>query len=112
MSCQLCGEDHFGSTCSGSRVVDRAWKLLDGRWTRGSYARDSEGRAVAYEDPRAVKFCALGAIFAVHGKDRGEVERSKLQESLKKGNSVAILPFWNDNSDEATVVAKLKELDI
>jgi hypothetical protein len=34
------------------------------RWTRGTLAKDTHGRAVPASNPSAVRWCALGAILA------------------------------------------------
>ena len=50
-------------------VVKYARALLAkrGGWTKGCYARDSEGNAVHEARPEACSFCAKGAIYrAVH----------------------------------------------
>ncbi len=37
-------------------ILDRADK-----WTKGTHARDAEGRPVHWSDPKAVSFCLIGA---------------------------------------------------
>lgn len=52
-----------------SETLDAAADLIlqPGKWTRGTYARDSRGRAVFINDPKATCFCAVGAILHLEG---------------------------------------------
>lgn len=45
--------------------LDEARALIEKGWTRGAVARDARGREVDVDDPRACRFCALGAVFVV-----------------------------------------------
>lgn len=46
------------------KVLQRAKEIISSpeRWTQGCYARDKNNFRVASDSPRAVKFCAQGAI--------------------------------------------------
>jgi hypothetical protein len=39
------------------------------RWTRGTLARDSRGLPVSPEDPKACRFCLMGAMYRVTSLD-------------------------------------------
>lgn len=66
--------------------LERAVEILDepGSWIKGKTAEISRGRACDYFDPRATRFCALGALakaksdeqaYEVHRHARSQVER-------------------------------------
>lgn len=42
-------------------------KLNPRTWCQGSPARDCDGRLVHYSDPRAVRFCSMGALWRANG---------------------------------------------
>ena len=86
----------------------KAWELLSDptHWTTGEYARDANGRIVPHYDEQATCWCAVGAIRKCYPAD----ERFDTIQKLTK--VVGEVPDWNDTSDHATVLAKLKELDI
>jgi len=45
-----------------SKVLDRAATLLEQGWTKAAYGRTAEGFAVSALDPRAVRWCLVGAV--------------------------------------------------
>ncbi|MGH9968499.1 MAG: DUF6197 family protein [Pyrinomonadaceae bacterium] len=51
------------------KVLEKAKALiqLPKHWTQGEYARDSEDRGCHWLSPKAVKFCAAGALRRVAG---------------------------------------------
>lgn len=57
------------SPISVADVLERAADLIEpeGAWTQGWFARDKEGEEVNITSPRAVCFCALGAIGRIAG---------------------------------------------
>lgn len=86
----------------------KAWQLLEDpkHWTQGAYARLETGQTCLSYDPAATCWCTIGAI----RKCYPHKQLSNVLETL--GNHVQSIPQWNDTSDHATVLAKLKELDI
>lgn len=90
-------------------TVLKAWQLINSpdKWTTGSYARDTAGKPVEILDDKAVKFCALGAIYRSYGPSVGVATANSLGYSF--GGSVS---EWNDRSEWQTVYDTLKRLDI
>ena len=52
-------------------ILEDALELIEDpdRWTRGFYARDAEGVSVDPYSERACRFCALGAVARISGRD-------------------------------------------
>jgi hypothetical protein len=46
------------------KIIEDAREIISDskRWTRNAYARDKNGRPVCPTDPKAVRFCAWGAV--------------------------------------------------
>lgn len=85
----------------------KAWELLSDptHWTQGAFAKDAKGQDVTFDDPKACCWCTIGALRRCYSSDWLE-PMSKLLPHTDG------IPLWNDTSDHATVLAKLKELDI
>jgi hypothetical protein len=82
-------------------ILRQARELLsdEERWTRGSYARDAEGKVCGWNEPEATCFCAEGAIFRVSGGGSGPAFRAgtaalELLEEAIPGRSG--IPKFND----------------
>lgn len=86
----------------------KAWELLEDpkKWTTGAYARLEDGQTCSSYNPAATCWCTLGAIRKCYPHE----QLSSVLTTLS--NHVRFIPEWNDASDHATVLAKLKELDI
>ena len=88
----------------------KAWQLLIGpeKWCRGEYALDSNGCPIAPESTGASRWCAIGAIRAIHGYDAEWATRS-LCASVG-----APIYIWNDAPERTweEVYGKLRALDI
>lgn len=52
-------------------LTDARALLAEGKWTRGAMARNADGSMVEPEDPKACRFCALGAIRHAGGRRFG-----------------------------------------
>ena len=55
-------------------VIERALQIMKRGWTNLTWAKDAEGNQVAWYSPRAVSFCAEGAV------------RLAVRELVGKGN--------------------------
>lgn len=77
------------------QVLQDARTLIANRenWTKGENARDHKGMAVETEDPRAVCFCAEGAIRRASG-DRLNFEAIDALCAVTRGAKA--LWRWND----------------
>jgi hypothetical protein len=92
----------------------KAHELLNSKdkWTQGSYSRDSEGFYCPINSPKAVKFCAAGAIYKCYGIGGFNTMIDQLTISLFGGRFNGNVSQWNDENDFQTVHSKLRELDI
>ena len=65
------------------RILEAALHLIEDktRWTTNTLARDTHGCQVNSRSPEAVKFCAVGAIFAVAAKPATDAARTYLAEA-------------------------------
>jgi hypothetical protein len=85
----------------------KAYELIEKTgWTQGAYARDEYGNTVLYTDPKAVCFCAMGAIRKVYEFEEAFAPVQKL------ARVVGPVSDWNDNCTREEVIAELRELDI
>jgi len=88
----------------------KAYELLadPANWTKGSYALDAEGHHVTTDDPSAVCFCTVGAIFRCYGHNDNNAY-AKVQEAC--GGNIAA---WNDRPyrTHAEVIDLLRQLDV
>lgn len=68
---------------SVKETLQRALALLKGgkAWTKCQEARNASGRVVDPDDPRAVKFCMIGALSRVDGRFE-DAARSKLHRAV------------------------------
>jgi hypothetical protein len=96
------------------QILTRARALIanEVNWTRRALARDEAGRLCEWNEPRAVRFCALGALvraasllirneYSAHALAM-EAARQLLQDSRRTGSC---LPMINDNEGHAAVLA-------
>ena len=83
-------------------ILARAADIIeDYGWTRGAFARDTDGVSVSETSPDACRFCAFGAIRratfdVLDGSDNQEAERAAnaLNETICADFDIA---HWNDN---------------
>lgn len=47
------------------------------RWTKRSYAKSANGRSVNYHSHKAVRWCALGAVYCVGHRTKGPVQHAE-----------------------------------
>ncbi len=77
------------------------------KWTQRENARDEFGRSVNFNDPKAVCFCAYGALYLC-GISKLDPRFIALREN--------VMPLWvsewNDRSTHAEVVSALKEVGL
>ena len=87
----------------------KAWQLVKKGWCQGYYACTKDGVMCEYNDPRAVKWCIMGALDKVYPSSSGEAVH-KIEKALG-GKS---LPLWNDakGRTQAQVVHVLRRLDL
>ena len=69
---------------TAAELLAQVYHLFDdkSRWTRGTLARDENGREVWPVDGAAVRWCAIGAIDRVHGTSFSSLEKSKAHNEL------------------------------
>lgn len=87
-------------------LLDAAATIRKG-WTQGCYARDTSGRQVGYKNPRAVCWCAMGAIEMASLSFADLVAAmSILQTRIGTG-----IPSWDDAPRQnAENIARIMEL--
>lgn len=82
-------------------VLKRARKLLSNpeRWTKGAFAKDRRGQRVPSGDPKAVCYCAAGALKRCAGNGvLWVVATSYLVRAARRGNySPANVWYYNDH---------------
>jgi hypothetical protein len=95
-----------------SDVLDRAADKIapEGAWTQKTYARSTpKGRGVGVYSPKAICWCAVGAIFAVAGRDG--VVAVRVAIALREYLAVSGVAHWNDEPErkQEEVVTALRE---
>jgi hypothetical protein len=102
----------------------KAHELLtpEGAWTKGSDARDKDGKEVQVSDLRAKSFCLVGAVLRCYVEESSESTRAYDGQCARIYDTLWAAPYfarngimgWNDAPErtQAEVVALLKELDI
>ena len=88
----------------------------DNNWTRGALARTRNGDACSWEDPKAVKYCALGAMIRVatdlvsdYDQARFLVIQVTRQILAASNRSGSVLPHINDVEGHAAIVSMFKK---
>ena len=91
--------------------------LIPGVWIQGNMARDDTGVALRPKDPRACRFCAVGAIEAASIDTNAfeavrEMERSiKRVPGLSSSNPSRYVVKWNDARGRTAEQVARKMLD-
>ena len=108
-------------TESAIKILERATEILEprGAWTQGSFALSREKTSVPSDSPRAVCFCALGAIqrarfdLGFHADYAAEVtyDTNPAIEALCQVIDDRDIDEWNDISSrrKGEVIAKMHE---
>jgi hypothetical protein len=96
------------------QIITRALEIIsdESKWTRASLARLADGTACACLNPRAVRFCAVGAL----NRAAGELLSSNAfqhaleaeQYVLKANSELNGLASINDNDGRKVVIAMFK----
>lgn len=92
------------------------------KWTQGAAARFSNGKDAYATDPKAVKFCLLGAISKSCGWREGNSVGAKFSRKLtvkicakvEKHIKDSSIVHWNDNKERTfeDIQKVIKELDL
>jgi hypothetical protein len=97
------------------QIVARALELIsdEAQWTRGFVARRADGRLCACFDPRAARFCAVGALNRAARELVGVVlvEHAYVAEGFvlaANGRHHDSLSRINDNDGHEVIVAMFK----
>lgn len=92
-----------------SRVLKRAYVLLEKGWCQGCSARDSDCLAVSPTSPEAVQFCMTGAIVASTPDNQRYDAFEYLQDTVFKRQFS--IPSYNDapNRRKQTILRKVRE---
>jgi hypothetical protein len=91
-------------------VLVRALELLEGDgWCQGVFARDRYGRQVNFASPRAVQYCAMGAV------KRAAREADPYDSRLEDSAAAVLIAIvgkdpagWNDRNGHATVLGTFR----
>ena len=100
-------------TRSKTEYLCKARDYIERGWTQGSSARDVYGESVLANSPRAVTWCAIGAINAAMpgaSIERREVLRNELRDALAVGRTVGVTPVSAYNDQFATKKADILAL--
>lgn len=93
----------------------------EAQWTKGSFARDKDGKEVPYGSPDAVCYCLLGAThlcYSVpHEVDKGDRKYYEIRNILfdyiiKKHNIVGVMGFNDGVAKFEDVKQLVEDLDI
>jgi hypothetical protein len=96
------------------QIISRALEIIshESKWTRGSMARLVDGKPCASLNPRAVRFCAVGALYRAAGElltGNGFYHASEAEhEVLAANNELRGLASINDNDGREAVIAMFK----
>jgi hypothetical protein len=99
------------------QIIAAALNLIEDEehWTRGAIARTADRYACAWNDPGAVRFCAVGALVRVaydlvgnEGQARELAIRAARQIAAASNRQRAVLPYVNDCEGHAATVAMFK----
>ena len=79
-----------------SKLLEMALKKIEKGWCQGSFAQDKNGKPVYRDSQKAVKWCAIGAIYAVNTSSNIVDAWDFLEQSLPKKH--IHIPVWNDKN--------------
>lgn len=89
---------------TNSQILREAKALirLKKNWCQGNSGRDSSGNAISNLDPRAVAFCAFGAVERVAGSDHFDEPEAYMERAAKTLGHNGL--YINDQTDHKTVM--------
>ena len=105
-------------------VLNRAAEYVDQGWTQNANARDETGVPVRVDDPKAIRWCALGAMLRAtrdYPPETRNMDRWEMHEGYVRGRKVLAsalelhdegcltmtIAGWNDNlKQRGSVVAE------
>jgi hypothetical protein len=84
------------------------------RWTKGVFARTAQGHAIAWDDPAARRWCAVGALRraaldVVHDRELAERIADDVEKTACHGRWLRSLVVLNDFSSHKRVLALLDQ---
>lgn len=88
-------------------VLVQAKELIstEEKWTQGAYGRQADGTLISFTDPRACRFCTMGALFRASAEDMDGFDGANRALSQAIGTrSIGIVAF-NDSHTHAEVMA-------
>ena len=85
----------------------------ESKWIQGAYAIDAKGRTVHPQDPRAERWCLLGAVSHCYrdGEEREQI-KDRIGSEFRLPLSGYEVANWNDWADFSEVKALVDRLDI
>lgn len=85
--------------------IDAVIRLLRRGWCQGPLAKDKRGRPVEHDDPKACRWCAIGAVWKVAGNTLGRrVDRIE-NAFYAKNNNFPVIFNENYASSKLEVIA-------
>jgi hypothetical protein len=96
------------------QIIARALEIIsdESKWTRGSLARLAHGTACACLNPRAVRFCAVGALSRAAGELASSTAFQHALEAeqfvLEANGELNALQSINDTEGREAVIAMFK----
>ena len=96
------------------QIIARALEIIseETKWTRGAMARTADGRPCASGHPRAVRFCAVGALHRAASELLAENAFHRASEAehlvLAASHELHGLPTINDMEGREAVIAMFK----
>lgn len=93
-------------------VLRKAADLIEeAGWTRGTYARDAEGKPCYFDSKLARCYCANGAMQAVTARSESDKVYREAYDLLCKRLGVSFISEWNDSLlTSGEVVRALREV--
>ncbi len=93
---------------SNKQLLSSAKALIqdESHWTQESFANTEAGQPVWANDPKACKFCSLGALAKTDGKQFTGSFDTSCKELTEAAQSLGYddVPDLNDNADHHTVL--------
>lgn len=87
-----------------SEALLMAAELVEHGWTREQYARDSHGRPLMPDSPKAVRFCMYGAVMRV---SRGDTYRKACR--LLQSVVPSPIDFNDKQTSKRPIIAALRK---